>query len=557
MTSKLVTVLLAITFQISVFAQENRSAQLDAFFKKAEKNGYSGSVLVSKGDQILLSKGYGMQDREAGKKQTDQTVFSVGSITKQFTGAAILKLQDMGKLSVSDPLSKFFPAAPADKKEITIHQCLTHSAGLPDAFGDDYEQVNATDFMQLVFENKLLSPPGEQYAYSNVGYSILGIIIEKVSGKGYEQFLREQLWLPAGMEHTGYLAPGFQPADLAVGYRNGQRWGTAIDHPWMADGPGWHLRANGGVLSTVGDMHRWYKALQSNVILSEKSRNQYFTPHVSETPDEDGTHYGYGWVIDKDPGLGRFIWHNGGNGVYNAYMGFAPEAKICVVLTSNSNDKITDDYAQTVLRILNGVYKPLKNEQVQAWSGKYKLPDGSVFTARFDELDNLIVNADAPGLFKIFISNGDEDPAAMNTQTQKVQSMMEQLLAGNYQPFADARKVPEPVVRRNQSEIWTENQKQRGKVLQIEALGTADRPRFKASLTTLKFHFEKETRCLTFIWRDGVLDDIRDEAILEKDFESKGNAQFFAPNNRQTILFNANNTVSILQGNKETQAIKM
>ena len=546
----------ALLFAATVFAQQNIPAQLDAFFKKAEKNGYSGSVLVSKGNEILLSKGYGFQDRESGKKQTDQTVFSVGSITKQFTGAAILKLQDMGKLSVNDPLSKYFPEAPADKKSITLHQCLTHTAGFPDAFGDDYEQVDAAGFMQMVFENELIAPPGTEHHYSNVGYSILGIIVEKVSGKGYEQFLRENLWLPAGMKKTGYLAPGHKPADLAVGYRNGKRWGTALDHPWMADGPGWHLRANGGVLSTVGDMHLWYKALQGNTILSEKARNQYFTPHVSETPDESGTHYAYGWVIDNDPGLGRIIWHNGGNGVYNAFMGFAPDAKVCVVISSNANDKISDDYSLVVSKMLNGAYKSLDDKTVADLSGKYRLPDGATFTVRFNELDRLIVNANTPALFRTFITNGDENPADMLAQTQKTQTMMEQLLAGNYQPFAEARKVPEPVVRRNQSEIWADYQKEYGKVKSIEALGSATRPRFNAVLTMLNFHFEKETRCFTFIWRDGVLDDIRNESVLEKDYVPQGDLQFFAGNNQQTIQFNVDKSLTIKQKGKETKAAK-
>lgn len=556
MTTKIKAMIPALLFAATLFAQQNIPAQLDAFFKKAEKNGYSGSVLVSKGDEILLSKGYGFQDRASGKKQTDQTVFSVGSITKQFTGAAILKLQDMGKLSVTDPLSKYFPEAPADKKDITLHQCLTHTAGFPDAFGDDYEQVDAAAFMQMAFENELIAPPGTEHHYSNVGYSVLGIIVEKVSGKGYEQFLRENLWLPAGMKKTGYLAPGHKPADLAVGYRNGKRWGTALDRPWLPDGPGWHLRANGGVLSTAGDMYLWYKAINSDIILSEKARNQYFTPHVSETPDEGGTHYGYGWVIDNAPGMGRIIWHNGGNGVYNAFMGFAPDAKVCVVISSNSNDKIADDYSQVVSQILSGNYQAMADKTIADLSGKYRLPDGATFAVRFDELDHLIVNANTPALFRTFIVNGDENPVEMQAQTQKTQSMMEQLLAGNYQSFAEARKVPEPVVRRNQSEIWADYQKEYGKVKSIEALGSAARPRFNAVLTMLNFHFEKETRCFTFIWRDGVLDDIRDESLLEKDYEAQGNLEFLARNNQQTIRFNADKSLTIIHKGKETQAVK-
>ncbi|MBK9014968.1 MAG: beta-lactamase family protein [Saprospiraceae bacterium] len=120
----------------------------------------------------------------------------------------------------------------------------------------------------------------------------------------------------------------------------------------MSDGPSWHLRANGGVLSTVGDMHRWYLALKNNNVLPKAATDKLFTPHVAEDP-EGHSHYGYGWVVQDLEG-DQLIWHNGGNGVYNANMTFLPEKDICIVVSSNSNNKISDDVAMRMMGILLG-----------------------------------------------------------------------------------------------------------------------------------------------------------------------------------------------------------
>ncbi len=344
--------LLAATSFLTAQGSPNLAEQLKTALNEAAQNGWSGSVLVAQNGQVLVEAGYGLADREAQKPQTAQTVFSIGSITKQFTAAAIMKLESMGKLRVEDKLATYFPKAPTDKAGITLHQLLTHTAGLPPAIGDDYDNVDTATFADLAFAAPLNNAPGTVYEYSNVGYSLLGIIVEKVSGMGYEKFLRENLWLPASMTQTGYLLPGFAKQDLAVGYRNGSRWGTAMERPWGSDGPGWHLRANGGVLSTVGDMHRWYLALRNNTVLPKAATDSMFAPHVAEGPDAQ-SFYGYGWVVQDMNGQ-KLIWHNGGNGVYNANMTFLPEKDICIVVSSNSNNKISDDIGLSMLGFLLG-----------------------------------------------------------------------------------------------------------------------------------------------------------------------------------------------------------
>jgi CubicO group peptidase (beta-lactamase class C family) len=294
------------------------AGKLDDQMKKLEAGGFSGVLLVAKGGGVILAKGYGMADRDKKIPVTADTVMCIGSITKQFTGAAILKLETQGKLRVTDPITRYFKDVPDDKTGITLHHLLTHSAGFVGELGDDYQKIGRDDFIRLALKSKLRSKPGERHHYSNVGYSLLGAIIEIVTGQSYERYVHDQLFVPAGMMKTGYLLPRWTPNELAHGYlRNGKDWGTMRDKPWDSDGPYWHLRANGGILSTAGDMYRWHLSLLGETVLPKSAKEKYFTPHIREGPAAR-SHYGYGWVIERTPRGTTLITHNGGNGIFAA-----------------------------------------------------------------------------------------------------------------------------------------------------------------------------------------------------------------------------------------------
>lgn len=348
----LVASLLILTF--AGFPQSSIESKLDEYMNHAEKAGFSGSVLVAEKDKVLISAGYGMADKEKDIPFTKDTVSSIGSITKQFTGAGILKLQMMGKLDVNDPITKYFQNVPEDKQDITLHHLLTHTAGLPGAIGHDFDPVNRDDFIQLVQHTELRRRPGTLYEYSNVGYSLLGIIIELVSGKSYEEFLQEYLFKPAGMLHTGYLIPEYDESVLAHGYRGGDDWGTLLNHPWLEDGPGWHLRGNGGILSTVGDMYKWHKALEGNSILGEEEKKLYYHPHVREGEDAD-SHYGYGWALFTTPRDTKLIAHNGGNPYFSAdFLRFVDEDVVIIVL-ANTNEYRAWEISEGLEKVVFGL----------------------------------------------------------------------------------------------------------------------------------------------------------------------------------------------------------
>ncbi len=325
--------------------------KLDAHLNKMVQDGYSGAVIVAKGGEIILRKGYGYANREKKLLVTPKTVFTIGSISKQFTGAAIVKLEMQGKLRVTDTIDQYFADVPTDKSGITLHQLLTHTAGLPDGLGGDFD-TSATQkvFLGLAMRSKLRSKPGSKHAYSNVGYSLLGMIVEKASGMGYEAYLREHLFEPAGMLHTGYLLPKFKPDTLAVGYLNDKPWGTVLGHPMLEDGPCWHLRANGGIHSTLGDMYKWHLALEGTDILSNEAKKKYFAPHVNEGFGD--SFYGYGWVTFKTPRGTKLLAHNGGNMIFSADFRRYVDEHVVIFHATNSSKYRPDAVSNGLARII-------------------------------------------------------------------------------------------------------------------------------------------------------------------------------------------------------------
>jgi CubicO group peptidase (beta-lactamase class C family) len=284
------------------------------FLQDALPRAADGTLVAARDGEMVHCEGFGLADREAGIAAGCDTVYDVMSMTKQFTAAAILKLEMMGKLRVTDSISRHLGPVPTDKRKITVHHLLTHTAGLPEALGDDYEPLMRSELVATALGSELESAPGAEYRYSNVGYSLLAAIVEEASGLGYEEFLAEHLFARAGMTQTGYVLPEWEPDEVAVEYDSqGRSQGRPFDHPWADDGPYWNLRGNGGMLSTARDMFRWHVALVGDEVLDARAKEKLFEPHVREGPGGD-SFYGYGWVVVEPEGFGRVAWHDGGNG---------------------------------------------------------------------------------------------------------------------------------------------------------------------------------------------------------------------------------------------------
>ena len=327
--------------------------KLDAYFTALTDYGFSGAILVAKDGEVQIAKGYGPIERGKDIPVTSDSVFSIGSITKQFTAAAIMKLVEMGKVNLDDPVAKYFPHLPEERSDITLHHLLTHSAANYESRKGDFDPVTREEIVDAALNRKLRVEPGRRYRYSNAGYSVLGAIVEKVSGQGYEEFLNEHLFKPAGMKDTGYLLPQWDEDRIAQGYHWDNHWGTVLEKPWLDDGPGWVLRANGGIHSTVWDMYAWHKALLNDSVLSDESRELMFTPHQKEGTDSD-SHYGYGWVISTTERGTKLITHNGGNGVMFADVRRYLGDDIVIIYMTSTAPLITGQHERDVRRIVFG-----------------------------------------------------------------------------------------------------------------------------------------------------------------------------------------------------------
>lgn len=333
--------------------------KIDTYLSQGAKNGFSGAVLIAKEGKILLNKGYGLANKETKQVNTPQTVFSTGSVTKQFTATAVLKLVELGKLQLTDKISMYFKDLPEDKRNISIHQLLTHSAGLVDVIGGDFEEIPTDEFFKKLFDTKLLHKPGTRHRYSNASYSVLARIVELVSKQDYEDFLLQYLFLPSGMKHTGYLMPAWNNDNLAQGYVRGvTHWGTLIERFQKAKGISWNLKGNGGIQSTQEDMYKWYQALAKNKILSKSTTELLTKPYIQEQEESDESFYAYGWAIFTSDRNTKIVTHNGSNGIFFHEFMWLPKEDVIIILSTNAYSREAEITWRLEKMIFDDQYTP-------------------------------------------------------------------------------------------------------------------------------------------------------------------------------------------------------
>lgn len=317
-------------------------AELDSYLSGMVADGFSGAVLVAQGGDVVLHKGYGLADKALEVPITTETVFDTGSVCKMFTAAATLKLEEQGSLSVEDPITKYFDGVPEEKAGITIHHLLTHTGGLQMYSGEDEEAISRDEMVRRVLEEELRFPVGTRHGYSNPSFGLLGAIIELVSGQAYESYVHEQVFRPAGMLRTGYVIPQWAPGQVAHGYSE-ENPGTPMEW-WMDDGPGWNLRANGGMLSNAGDIYRWHVAFEGGVVLSEEGRRKMITPYLPAKgvlPRDASS--GYGVYVWETPRGTRMITRGGTSQFgYSSYRWYVDEGVVAIMTTNQEHTRMRE-----------------------------------------------------------------------------------------------------------------------------------------------------------------------------------------------------------------------
>jgi CubicO group peptidase (beta-lactamase class C family) len=466
----------------STVIQGAAGARIDDYLTRAAAFGFSGAVLVADSTKVLLAKGYGFADEVKGRVNDTRTVFDIGSITKPFTTTAILTLAAEGRLSVHDSLHRFFPNVPPDKRGITLHHLMTHTSGLADPPIGDYAPVSTDSLVRAVFAGRLAAPIGTRYIYSNHGVSLLALVVGMVTGRGYEEFLRERLLKPGGLLETGYNLPDLDAPRVAHTYNPPVDRGSPLDRLRASQGPRAMLLGNGGMLSTVWDLYRWELALRGGGAIPQRAIDDQFRVQFERNAR---TAVGYDWEIERDS-TGRVLSYSHGSdapseGLNGEFHRYQPERSLIVLMSNNRWNGASSRNAvvPNIRRLMRDSTVPLPPRvwpapaaQLKAFSGLFAMDDGSRIALRPLQ-DRLEMSVTGHGAVDVFNARqGDTAVSTARSYSQRADSLMRE---------------------------WREMLLTRDPVIESSVLGTFRLDR-RAYLTTVRFVFPRDTVVARFEW---------------------------------------------------------
>lgn len=326
------TCLILATTAACASGSNRRVSEIDLLMQRYDGGVPGASLLVIRDGKPAIRKSWGLADVEAKIPTTPATNYRLASVTKQFTAAAILLLVQDGKIRPDDPIRRWLPSLPYAVDSVTISHLLTHMSGVV-----DYEDVMApgtttqlhdADVLRLLeSQDTTYFKPGTSYRYSNSGYALLALVVERASGKTFATFLRNRIFTPVGMTNTVAFEDGVSVvSDRAFGYtmRNGT-W-TRKDQSTTSA-----VLGDGGMYSSIDDLAKWDTALNDSRLLTDESRRLAFTPHT-DTDDAD-VRYGFGWRI-----TGETLWHSGETSGFRNVIVRYPARKLTVIILSNRDD---------------------------------------------------------------------------------------------------------------------------------------------------------------------------------------------------------------------------
>lgn len=429
------------SFLLSSVAAGEVASDLDAIVSSYyPANEPGAAVLVMKDGAVLLRKGYGLADIEQGIPIEPDMVFRIGSVTKQFTAAAILLLEKEGKLSVEDDLRKYLPDYPTSGRTITIEQLLTHTSGIrsytdmPDFTERVREDLSVDEVIALFRDEPLAFEPGVKYAYNNSGYVLLGAIIEKVSGKSYEAYLREKIFEPLGMSQTYYGSASRIIPKRAQGYdavnaefENARYLSMSI--PYSA----------GALLSTVDDLAKWDRALYETELLSKASLDKWWKPFTLASGES--TYYGYGWSVSSYEGH-PVVSHGGGINGFTCHLLRMPEDRVFVTVLTNRNDEKKNPGLVARKLAAAAIGKPVEEAAVALeapalakYAGLYRASSGARYLVTL-EADRLLLRR-----------FGDEHPEGGRTRDPGPNERLNRT-AGKLRPMSESEFLVEDSLTR-------------------------------------------------------------------------------------------------------------
>ncbi len=352
-----VRALFALLLSTSVWAQASPDAAVDRYIQaEMQKRHIPGlALLVARNGQITRAQGYGFSNLELQVPVKPETIFQSGSMGKQFTATAVMMLVEQGKVGLDDPLTKYFPGAPAAWAQVTVRNLLSHTAGFtdyPDKF-DFRRDYTEDELLKIVEAIPLAYPPGTKYAYSNLGFLTLGILIHRVSGQFYGDFLHDRVFQPLGMSTTRIISEADIIPNRAAGYRlvDGQ-W---KNQEWVS--PTLNTTADGALYFSILDLAKWDAALYTEKLLKRSSLDQMWTVAKYKNGEPNSGHYGFGWFIENDHGH-RVIEHEGQWQGFNTNISRYVDDKLTVVVLTNLDHCQPDEITHGVAAFYLPAMKP-------------------------------------------------------------------------------------------------------------------------------------------------------------------------------------------------------
>lgn len=347
------SVLLTICLIPAALGEASTDSDVDRYIQaEMQKRHIPGlALLVARNGEIVRAQGYGFANLELQVPVKPESIFQSGSMGKQFTATAVMMLVEQGKVGLNDPLAKYFPGAPSSWNQVTVRELLSHTGGFGDYpknfdFRRDYTEA---ELLKMVESIPLAYPPGTNWAYSNLGYLTLGILIHHVTGEFYGDYLREHIFRPLGMTTTRIISE----ADIIPNRSSGYLWvkGEWKNQDWVS--PTLNTTADGALYFTVLDLSKWDAALYTEKLLKRSSINQMWTIAKLKDGQPNSGHYGFGWFIDKDHAR-RVIEHEGQWQGFNTDISRYIDDKLTVIVLTNLDHCAPDEIVHGVA----GFYLP-------------------------------------------------------------------------------------------------------------------------------------------------------------------------------------------------------
>lgn len=404
--NRIITLFLCCIISIASLAQKDRTQIFDSLLSSLhEKNMFNGNVLIAENGKAIFEKSYGIADESDQRPLNTKSVFELASVSKQFTAMAILLLQKEKKLSIEDPITKYIPELDFMSR-ISIKNLVHHTSGLPDymeLFDEHWDKsqfaVNQDIVDMLVKQQVILNfEPGEEFEYSNTGYALLGLIIEKASGMDYGSYLKKKIFKPLGMKNTQVYRSRYAPEKIknyALGYVEND-FGVKVSpdsfgkeyFSYYLDG----IVGDGMVSSNLQDLLKWDQALYGDKLINDADRNLIFSSVETELGGTNS--YGFGWVLSTHPKYGEIVYHSGGWAGYSTFIErHLDNNKTIIVLSNNATER-------TTLSIVD-LRKILYNEVIvseQLVAAQYNEAELKVF-------EGVYKNEDFPLDIKVFVEN--------------------------------------------------------------------------------------------------------------------------------------------------------